>query len=76
MKKNILANENGKMVSRYVEMDADEIAEMKGDEQNAVMLNQMTLEERMKVLETRAMEQDEALMELAGMLAETETGEN
>lgn len=35
-----------------------------------------TVEERLTALETRAMEQDEALMELAGMLAETETGEN
>lgn len=76
MKKNILVNENGEMVSRYVEMSEEEIAQMKGDEKCAALLNQMTLEERMKVLETRAMEQDEALMELAGMLAETETGEN
>lgn len=76
MKKNVLINENGKMVSRYVEMSEDEIEQMKGDEQDAALLNQMTIEERMKVLETRAMEQDEALIELAGMLAETETGEN
>lgn len=60
--------------------DALEITQEEADElltiaqQNAT--EGMTLEERMKVLETRAMEQDEALMELAGMLAETETGEN
>lgn len=35
-----------------------------------------TVEERMAALETHQLEQDEALMELAGMLAETETGEN
>lgn len=35
-----------------------------------------TVEERLAAVETHQLEQDEALMELAEMLAETETGEN
>lgn len=64
--------ESNRETAEAAREEADELLEVA--KQNAT--EGMTLEERMKALETRAMEQDEALMELTGMLAETETGEN
>ena len=59
--------------------DALEITQEEADELLAIARQNgtegATVEERLTALETRAMEQDEALMELAEMLA-TETGEN
>ena len=59
--------------------DALEITQEEADELLALAKQHgtegMTIEERVAALEARSMEQDEALMELAGMLA-TETGEN
>lgn len=58
--------------------DALEITQEEADELLAIARQNgtegATVEERLTALETRAMEQDEALMELAGMLAETEGG--
>lgn len=59
--------------------DALEITQEEAEELLAIArqngTESATVEERLTALETRAMEQDEALMELAEMLA-TETGEN
>lgn len=58
--------------------DALEITQEEADELLAIARQNgtegATVEERLTALETRAMEQDEALMELAEMLAETEGG--
>lgn len=58
--------------------DALEITQDEADELLAIARQNgtkgATVEERLTALETRAIEQDEALMELAGMLAETEGG--